>query len=251
MTLSIRNHNNGDVSELVRDVTHAHPDWVHAQLGTNSESELQHFLDSCDEAEFAKHMGFIDVAGVFMPDTGIRYYVVKIDYVGPNQDQHADDDRIEIRTNPARTNMSHEVKLDGWCGTTNDWAVYAHGEYVTEQAARDYIQETFGPVREDEEAGDYIGVDKDGEPIQAVAVFRPGKYIPMDAEATGNYCWEGIKVDIKADTTDEQIEALVEQYEAEVNEEGYTLDKRALSESMEARRDELKAEAETEENDDA
>jgi len=68
MTLSIRNHNNGDVSKLVRDVTHAHPDWVHAQLGTSSESELQHFLDACDEAEFAKHMGFIDVAGVFMPD---------------------------------------------------------------------------------------------------------------------------------------------------------------------------------------
>lgn len=179
----------------------------------------------------------------------MSYYIIKTEYVGPNQDQHVDDNRIEIRTNPARTNMSHEVKLDGWCGTTNDWAVYAHGKYETEKEARDYIEETFGPVREDEEEGDYIGVDDDGNPIQAVATFRPGKYIPMDAEATGNYCWEGIKVDITATTTDDEIEALVKQYEADVNEDGYTLNKRALSDSMEARRDELKAEAEEADDD--
>lgn len=171
------------------------------------------------------------------------FYVIKIDYVGPNPDQHVDDDRIEIRTTPARTNQRHEVCLDGWCGTTNDWAVFARGEYATEQEARDYIAETYGPVREDEDVGDPIGIDADGEPIMAVAVFRPGKYIPMDAEGTGNWAWTGIEVDIKADTTDEQIETLVEQYEAEVNEEGYTLNKRALSDSMERRRDDLKAKA--------
>lgn len=177
------------------------------------------------------------------------FYVIETNYVGPNPDQHVDDDCIEISTQPARTNMSHEIKLEGWCGTTNDWATYAHGEYETEQDARNYIKETFGPVREDDETDYYIGYDEDGEPIMPVAVFRPGKYIPMDAEGTGNFTWEGVRTDITADTTDEQIEALIAQYEVLANEDGYTLDKRSLSDSMESRRDDLRAEAEADEDD--
>jgi hypothetical protein len=179
----------------------------------------------------------------------MNYYVIKTEYVGPNQDQHVDDDRIEIRTAPARTNSSNEVRLDGWCGTTNDWAVYAHGEYETEQEARHYIEENFGPVREGDDADNYMTFDEEGEPITAVAVFRFGKYAPMNAEATGNYCWEGVRADITADTTDEQIEALIEQYEESVNDEGYTLDRRALEDSMTQRRDDLLAERQAEEDD--
>jgi hypothetical protein len=179
----------------------------------------------------------------------MNYYVIKTEYVGPNQDQHVDDDRIEIRTAPARTNSSHEIKLGGWCGTTNDWAVYAHGEYRTEQEARDYIEKQFGPVREGEDVDAFTGFDEDGEPTTPIAIFRPGKYIPMDAEGTGNYCWEAVLVDITADTTDEQIEALIKTYEAEVNDEGYTLDKRALEDSMAQRRDDLLAERQAEEDD--
>jgi hypothetical protein len=170
------------------------------------------------------------------------YYIIEREYVGPNQDQNVDSHTYTIQTIPARTNMSREVRTDGWCGTTNDWALYARGEYETEQAARDYIEENYGPVREGDDSGNYIGMDDDGEPIEAIAVFRPGKYIPMDAEGTGNYCWEGIRTDITADTTDGQIEALIDQYETEVNGEGYTLDKRSLSDSMESRRDGLLAE---------
>lgn len=70
MSLSIIKHHDDAVAPLVRDVTHVHPDWVHEQLGTQSEAELQHFLDACDEAEFAKNSGQPDDAGVFMPDEG-------------------------------------------------------------------------------------------------------------------------------------------------------------------------------------
>ena len=37
---------------LVRDVCHVHPQWVHDQLGTGSESELQSFLDSTSIDEY-------------------------------------------------------------------------------------------------------------------------------------------------------------------------------------------------------
>ena len=169
----------------------------------------------------------------------MNYYVIETNYVGPNRDQHVDDDRIEISTIPARTNSSKEIKLEGWCGTTNDWAVFAHGQFDTQAEAEAFIAEQFGPVREAGEDEFPFGFD-DG----VVACFRKGKYIPMDAEGTGNYCWPGIEVDITADTTDEEIDALVEQYESIVNGEGYTLDKRSLWETMESRRDQLEQLAE-------
>ena len=36
-------------------------------------------------------------------------------------------EKWDIHTSPAHTNMSHQPRLRGWCGTTNDVAVYAHG----------------------------------------------------------------------------------------------------------------------------
>lgn len=78
------------------------------------------------------------------------YYIIETIYVGPNQnqDEYVDADRIEISTSPATANMSHEKRTEGWCGTTNDWSVYAHGEYATIEEARAAITEKFGEVRE-------------------------------------------------------------------------------------------------------
>jgi len=64
--LRIKNHQTGEVEKLVRDVRHKHSDWVHAQLGTESEAELQLFLDNCILAEFAANPDREDTAGVFM-----------------------------------------------------------------------------------------------------------------------------------------------------------------------------------------
>lgn len=35
--------------------------------------------------------------------------------------------RYDLCDRPARTNQSHEYRLEGWCGTTNDVSVYAQG----------------------------------------------------------------------------------------------------------------------------
>lgn len=41
----------------------------------------------------------------------------------------------DLHDHPAYTNQSHEPRLYGWCGTTNDTAVYARGVWrVTEIA---------------------------------------------------------------------------------------------------------------------
>jgi hypothetical protein len=74
-TLSIRNLSNPDQTALlVRDVNHYHPDWVHIQLGTSYESELQHFLDGIHEDEFAENVGQPDASGVFMAiDDAVGY----------------------------------------------------------------------------------------------------------------------------------------------------------------------------------
>jgi hypothetical protein len=51
---SIRNHQTGEVIELIRDVCTEHPEWVHQQCGTESESELQHMLDQMSSEDYAK-----------------------------------------------------------------------------------------------------------------------------------------------------------------------------------------------------
>lgn len=35
-----------------------------------------------------------------------------------------------VSTEPPRTNMSREVSVHGWCGTTNDVAVYGEGRAI-------------------------------------------------------------------------------------------------------------------------
>ena len=161
------------------------------------------------------------------------FYVIEDKYVGPNQDQHVDADTITISTTPAKTNMSHEVKLHGWCGTTNDWSVHAYGEYETLEAARYAVFENFGQVRlvNDE--------DKDDTVIES---YKIGQYIPMSEEETGDWAYEIIRSEIHDDTTDERIAELVKECEASANAEGYTLDC-MLDEFMKQRRQELRDEA--------
>ena len=156
------------------------------------------------------------------------YYIIETKYVGPNQ-THVDVDTIEISTSAAITNSSHEERTEGWCGTTNDWAVYAHGEYATIEEARAAITEEFGEVRDSDANGD------------SVETYKPGKYAPMSRQDTADWAYEGFRFDIKADTTDERIAELVTEYEAEANRNGYTLDS-DLEDFMQERRQELRDE---------
>jgi len=167
------------------------------------------------------------------------YYIMETKYVGPNQtqDQYIDVDKIEISTSPAITNMSHEERIEGWCGTTNDWAVYAHGEYATIEEARAAITEKFGEVRDSDASGDSF--ESDDEDV--VETYKPGK-TPMSSQATADWAYEGIQSDIEAETTDERIAELVAEYEAEANSNGYTLDSDLLEDFMRERRQELRDE---------
>lgn len=170
------------------------------------------------------------------------YYIIETNYVGPNQNQgkYVDVDTIEISTAPAITNGSHEERIDGWCGTTNDWAVYAHGEYATIEEARAAITEKFGEVRDSDANGDF---ESDNENV--VETYKPGEYAPMSSQATADWAYEDIQSDIEADTTDERIAELVAEYEAEANRNGYTLDS-DLENFMQKRRQELRDKLENE-----
>jgi hypothetical protein len=171
------------------------------------------------------------------------YYIIETNYVGPNQaqDQYVDADKIEITTSPAITNSSHEERIDGWCGTTNDWAVYAHGEYASIEEARAAITEKFGEVRDSHTDGNSFESDDD----DVVETYKPGKYAPISSQATADWAYESIQLDIEAETTDARIAELVAEYEAEANGYGYTLDS-DLENFMQERRQELRDELEDE-----
>ena len=144
----------------------------------------------------------------------MKHYVIEVNYVGPNRDQNIDADQIKITTEPARKNMSNEVCLDGWCGTTNDWAVYARGEYDSKEAAEKAINALYKDTRK---------ADFDDNDQSIVAVYKPGKYEPLCKEETGNFIYDSLISSVTQTTTDDEIRALVDEWEATANEEGWTL----------------------------
>ena len=73
--LQIRNKKTEETEALHRDVCHRHPAWVHVQIGTSSESELQGFLDSCSFNMFAENAGVEDSCGVFMSNEDAEKYL--------------------------------------------------------------------------------------------------------------------------------------------------------------------------------
>lgn len=172
--------------------------------------------------------------------TTTKFYIIETNYTGPNRDQHADASKIEISASPAISNRSHEVCIDGWCGTTNDMAVYAYGEYDTIEEARAALTKEFGEVRDSDVYGDRF--ESDDEDV--VETYKPGKYTPMGSQTAEALAHE-IQSDIEADTTDDRIAELVAECEADANHEGYTLDSvEGLIREMQARRDELRDEME-------
>ena len=167
------------------------------------------------------------------------YYIIETNYVGPNraEGRYLDSDTIEIRYTPAITNSSREERTEGWCGTTNDWAVYAHGEHATIEEARAAIAQKFGEVRDSDANGDRFESDDEN----VIETYKPGKYAPMSSEATAEWACS----EIEADTTDDRIVELVAEYEAEANSSGYTLGS-DLEGFMLKRRQELRDELENE-----
>jgi hypothetical protein len=56
--------------------------------------------------------------------------------------------KLHISDVPAHGNMDHRPHLNGWCGTTNDVAVYAHGMArvvkISKNGNRAYVHRLFG-----------------------------------------------------------------------------------------------------------
>lgn len=166
------------------------------------------------------------------------FYIIETEYVGGNrhEDAYADADYIVISSKPAYGNLSGEPIISGWCGNENaSWQTTAHGQYDTIEDARAAIAEIFGDVRLTASLT-----------AHAVETYRPGKYRPISGDQVGDWAYEFVKNNVTAETTDEQIKALVAECEKSANSEGYTLP-REITTFMEEFRAELRDQDENDE----
>ena len=143
------------------------------------------------------------------------YYVTEHCYEGPNPDENLDADYFAVSTIPALTNMSHEVRTEGWCGTTGDWAVYAHGEFKSEEEAVESIKAMFDGVREVE--------DDDRLVDDCVAMFKPGQYEPISPETLMEWMDAYTVAKLEAAKTQAELEAFLTALEGELNSFDCTL----------------------------
>ena len=139
-------------------------------------------------------------------DDPIKYYVIETENVGPNSDEHLDEHTFGISTKPATTNQSHEPRINGWCGTTNDWSVDAHGEFDSYVDALDKIRE----LTKNEGFRDDPDFSQDDDE-SIVARFIAGSKPRLNAEQTADYFYSGIRELVRADMTDEEVEAFIEE----------------------------------------
>lgn len=137
------------------------------------------------------------------------YYIIEREYVGPNagDGQYFDSRTFTVSTVPAEDLDGNAVVL-GHCHTLADWMTYAHGEYETADAARAAISAMYGATRivgPSRAPGDY---SEEG----VVEIYKPGRYEPMSRMATSMMLGEtdAYVRAVSADTTDEQIEQMIE-----------------------------------------
>ena len=130
--------------------------------------------------------------------------------------------------------MSGEVCVDGWLGCTNNWDKTAHGEFDSEEDARDAIEQlTDGDCRE-------IDTDESDWSRDIAAFFMVGRFEQWDAENSETWCYSSMG-DITSDTTDEEIDTLVDELENAANDENFSLDTDAVLKMFTERRDKLQA----------
>lgn len=173
------------------------------------------------------------------------FYVIEKKYVGPNQDQHIDDDCIIISTRPAVYNMTGEICTAGWCGTTDDWATFALGAYDTMGGA-DFAVRALGPMRDtDPVTGDaYEGPYDDEEGI--VARYKRGLLTPMSKDQSIEWAYETIHDQITASSTDADMADVCQWLESEAEYQKYRVDMESIKVYMVEHRGRLRDEQEQE-----
>jgi hypothetical protein len=178
------------------------------------------------------------------------YYLIENEYVGPNKrDSHGiwiGDSRImSICTKPGKTNMSGEERTDGWLGTTNDNSETAHGEFETIEAARSAAHK-MGFVKTYESESEYAAYEDEEYGIVEQWISEDAARAQWDA---GDWFINGLgragtcsEYGITANTTDEELNEMVERAEREANENDAEL--HGTLELFTELRDDLKSEAE-------
>ena len=166
----------------------------------------------------------------------MAHYLILTQYVGPTRHGKFDpaDGDLLITTEPGRTNQSHEVRTEGWLGTSNDTAEHAHGEYETLEAAQARAAEM----------GYAHVLGEDGEPTAwddydyVVEVRRTERDSRAQWDA-GDWLQATIgDLGITAASTDADLEALVERLTTEAHADGVELSR--LSPTLESHRQELR-----------
>lgn len=153
----------------------------------------------------------------------MTYYVISREYTGPNNILNSD--TIRISTEPARTNLSNEVRTEGWCGTTNDWSTHAHGAYETLDQARTALRSVCDVRRSESDHDD-----------STVEVYTIGAHEQMDAGSSAEWVYP---CTVTALTTDAEIEAIVIEAADDCLAEGCALDTEAATKCLTGKRDDL------------
>ena len=158
-----------------------------------------------------------------------KYYLILSEYVGPNsKDSRGNiigDSRIMgIYTSPGITNSSHEARVGGWLGTTNDESLTAYGEFNSmESARRDAHRLGFTERRStDDDEFSPISDDLVEEWLTPAAAREQ-----WDADDYFHGCCSrDVTIDtygINANTTDDELDLIIEQVEAEAEIAGVEL----------------------------
>lgn len=138
-----------------------------------------------------------------------KFYVIEYTDITT---QNPNFDHVVISEEPERTNMSNEVRTDGWCGTTNGTCVHARGEYDSVEDAQAFIKAHYTEgVREVEHFID--------EGATVIAKFLIGRYEEMGSDATAAFIYDELMERITAQSTDEDIARFADDMERAANAE--------------------------------
>ena len=158
------------------------------------------------------------------------FYLVVDEYVGPNKKDSTGnfigDSRVaEIWNKAQKTNSSHEDRIEGWLGTTNDNSRTAYGEFETIEEARAAATE-LGFSEERDIYGEYYTFDENDSVIEAY-VSKEASLEQWDADDWfySSNSRESIaeSYGITKDTTDDQLFEIARDAEKEAESDGIKL----------------------------
>ncbi len=158
-----------------------------------------------------------------------KFYLISEEDVSPNKKDSSgnwkgDTETMYITTEPGETNMSHQIKTEGWLGTTNDFSRNAYGEFDTLEDARKKAHDLGFTHQQDLDDEDYC---TDDESTTVEAWTRES----ASREQWDAYAWfsglgrEGTidEYGITATTTDRELSDMVEKAEEDANSDGKEL----------------------------